>query len=65
LIGGWKPNARRHSYISYRAALIGLGRCAMEAGNSEGEAKRSYNDAMSEAEATLYFSIFRPVGENR
>ena len=60
LIGGWKANALRHSFISYRAAQVGLGKTAMEAGNSEGEAKRSYNSAMSEVEANLYFSIFRP-----
>jgi len=28
----------------------------MEAGNSESEAKRSYNNAMSEADAKVYFS---------
>ena len=64
LIGGWKPNALRHSFISYRAAKVGLGKTAMEAGNSEGEAKRSYNDAMSEAESDRYFAISRPVLEN-
>jgi integrase len=56
LLGGWKQNALRHSYISYRAALIGLGRTAMEAGNSENEAKRSYNDAMTEAQANEWFA---------
>jgi integrase len=64
LVGGWKPNALRHSFISYRAAQVGLGKTAMEAGNSESEAKRSYNDAMSEAEAIKYFAISRPVHEN-
>lgn len=53
---GWKQNALRHSFISYRSAQIGLGRTAMEAGNSESEAKRSYNDAMSEADSLLWFS---------
>jgi integrase len=59
LVDGWKPNALRHSYISYRAAQIGLGKTAMEAGNSESEAKRSYNSAMSETEANRYFQIVR------
>jgi hypothetical protein len=49
---------------AYRAAQVGLGKTAMEAGNSESEAKRSYNDAMSEADAAQYFSICRPVLEN-
>lgn len=59
LVGGWKPNALRHSFISYRAAQVGLGKTAMEAGNSESEAKRSYNNAMSEAEANKYFAILQ------
>jgi len=59
MIGGWKRNALRHSFISYRAAQVGLGKAAMEAGNSESEAKRSYNSAMSEADANRYFSIVR------
>lgn len=58
LIGGWKTNALRHSFISYRAAQVGLAKTAMEAGNSEGEAKKSYNDAKSEAEAKKWFSLF-------
>lgn len=55
LIGGWKRNALRHSFISYRAAQVGLAKTAMEAGNSESEAKKSYNDAKSEAEAEEWF----------
>ncbi|MFY8268310.1 MAG: hypothetical protein ACOVLK_02825, partial [Terrimicrobiaceae bacterium] len=51
LIGGWKPNALRHSWISYRAALCGMGQTAMEAGNSESEAKKSYNSAKGKDEA--------------
>jgi integrase len=56
-IGGWKPNALRHSYISYRAAKVGLAKTAMECGNSESEAKKSYNDAKSESDADIWFSI--------
>jgi len=56
LVGGWKRNALRHSFISYRAAEIGLAQCAMEAGNSEGEARKSYNDAKGKDEAALWFS---------
>jgi integrase len=62
ILGGWQQNALRHSFISYRAAQVGLGKTAMEAGNSEGEAKRSYNDAMSEQEASEYFAIMPENG---
>lgn len=56
-IGGWKVNAPRKSFISYRAALVGLAQTAMEAGNSESEAKKSYNDAKGRDEAEEWFSI--------
>lgn len=56
LLGKWKQNALRHSFISYRAALVGLGKTAMEAGNSESEARRSYNDAMTSTQAREWFS---------
>ena len=55
--GGWRRNALRHSFISYRAALVGLAQTAMEAGNSESEAKSSYNDAKGADEAKEWFGI--------
>ena len=58
LIGGWKRNALRHSFISYRAAVVGLAQTAMEAGNSESEARRSYNDAKSKEEGDAWFKMF-------
>lgn len=58
LIGGWSANALRHSWISYRAATEGLAKTAMEAGNSESEARRSYNDAKSPDEALEWFGVF-------
>lgn len=61
LVGGWRSNALRDSYISYRAAKVGLGITSMEAGNSEEEAKASYNDAKSEAEADEWFALM-PLG---
>jgi integrase len=57
VIGGWKRNALRHSWISYRAALVGLARTSMEAGNSESEARKSYNDAKGGDEAEEWFGI--------
>jgi len=56
LIGGWRTNALRHSGISYRAAQVGIGQTAMEAGNSEAEVKHSYNDAKGKDEADRWFS---------
>jgi len=56
-VGGWKDNALRASFISYRCALKGMGVTAMEAGNSEDEIKKSYLDAKSPAEAEAWFSI--------
>ena len=55
-VGGWKKNASRHSFISYRAAIVGLAQTAMEAGNSEAEAKKSYNDAKGKDEAKAWFA---------
>ncbi len=57
VVGGWKRNALRHSFISYRAAQVGLSQTAMEAGNSEAEARRSYNDAKGKDEAEAWFSV--------
>jgi len=57
LIGGWQQNALRHSFISYRAAHVGISQTAMEAGNSETEARRSYNDSKSVADADRWFRV--------
>ena len=57
IIGGWKRNALRHSFVSFRAAQVGLAQTAMEAGNSETEARKSYNDAKGADEAEEWFGI--------
>jgi integrase len=57
LVGGWKSNALRNSFISYRAAQIGLAMTALEAGNSESEARRSYHDAKSKEDGDEWFAI--------
>ena len=59
-VAGWRRNALRHSFISYRAAQVGLAQTAMEAGNSESEARRSYNDAKGLDEAEKWFAVFPP-----
>jgi len=61
----WPRNALRHSFISYRAALVGLGAASMEAGNSEAEARRSYNDAKSADDAAEWFGIVPTNGKRR
>lgn len=57
LVGGWKKNWLRNSYISYRGSIIGLAKTSMEAGNSESECRRSYNDAVQSEDANKWFSI--------
>lgn len=64
IVGGWRRNALRHSFISYRAALVGLSQTAMEAGNSESEARRSYNDAKGADEAREWFGL-KKTGEHK
>jgi integrase len=56
-VGAWRRNALRHSFISYRAAQVGLAQTAMEAGNSESEARRSYNDAKGKDVAKKWFGL--------
>ena len=56
-IGGWRSNALRHSFISFRCAQVGVGLTAMAAGNSEAEVKKSYLDAKSKEEADEWFSV--------
>jgi hypothetical protein len=58
LIGGWKRNALRHSWLTYRSAIVGISQTANEAGNSESEARRSYVDAQGEDVAKAWFSVF-------
>lgn len=60
-VGGWKRNALRHSFISYRAAQVGIAQAAREAGNSEAIARRVYEDAKSEAEAADWFAGYAKV----
>lgn len=62
-VGGWKSNALRHSFLSYRAAQVGIAKAALEAGNSESEARRSYVDSMTEADATAWFDPFGTSSE--
>lgn len=55
--GGWRKNAQRDSFVSYRAAIVGPGQAALEAGHSESESTKSYRDAKSKADAEAYFNL--------
>lgn len=57
LVGGWRRNALRHSFLSYRAAIVGISQASQEAGNSESIARRVYEDAKGSDEAALWFLI--------
>jgi integrase len=59
--GGWRQNALRHSFISYRIAETGdVSRTSLEAGNSPKQVFRSYREIV-DAEATkAWWSILPP-----
>lgn len=57
LFGGWRRNALRHSFISYRAAQVGIAQAAQEAGNSEAVSRRQYENAMGADTAAEWFAL--------
>jgi len=61
--GGWRRNALRHSYISYRVSKTGdVPRTALEAGNSPEMIFRHYREVVDEQSAEAWFSITPPDG---
>ena len=61
----WKHNALRHSFISYRLAILGdENRVAMEAGNSPAMIYRNYRELVTKEQAALWFAIAPPKPEN-
>ena len=61
--GGWRQNALRHSFISYRVAETGdVPRTALEAGNSPKMIFRHYREVVDEESAKAWFSITPPDG---
>ena len=59
--GGWRQNALRHSFISYRVALTGdVARTALEAGNSPKMIFRHYREIVDEEAAKAWFAITPP-----
>ena len=54
----WKKNALRHSFITYRLAIVkDFTRVAFEAGNSPQIIRSNYDAVAQEGEARLWFSI--------
>ena len=58
----WKHNGLRHSFISYRLAVIkDVGQVSLEAGNSPGMVFKHYRQLVRESEAKAWFSIMPPT----
>jgi integrase len=61
--GGWRQNALRHSFISYRVAETGdAARTSLEAGNSPKMIFRHYREIVDAEAAKAWFSIRPPDG---
>ncbi|NQX00576.1 site-specific integrase [bacterium] len=59
--GGWRQNALRHSFISYRVAETGdVARTSLEAGNSPKMIFRHYREIVDEEVASKWFGITPP-----
>ena len=59
--GGWRQNALRHSFISYRVSVTGdVARTSLEAGNSPKMIFRHYREVVTGEEANAWFSIMPP-----
>ena len=57
----WKHNGLRHSFISYRLAIIkDVGQVSLEAGNSPGMVFKHYRQLVRESEAQEWFGIMPP-----
>jgi integrase len=63
ITGGWRRNALRHSFISYRVAKTGdVPRTALEAGNSPEMIFRHYREVVDGQSAEEWFGITPPDG---
>jgi integrase len=61
--GGWRQNALRHSFISYRVSMTGdVARTSLEAGNSPKMIFRHYREIVDEEAARTWFGITPPDG---
>jgi integrase len=61
--GGWRQNALRHSFISYRVSLTGdVARTSLEAGNSPKMIFRHYREVVDDEATAAWWSITPPEG---
>ena len=61
--GGWRQNALRHSFVSYRVALTGdVARTSLEAGNSPKMVFRHYREIVDEEATKAWWAITPPEG---
>jgi hypothetical protein len=59
----WPRNALRHSYISYRLAIVkDAAKVALEAGNSPDIIFKHYRELVTEQDAKAWFAINPPEG---
>jgi hypothetical protein len=59
----WKRNALRHSFISYKLALMpDTARVAMECGNSPDVIFAHYRELVAPQQASEWFNVFPPQG---
>ncbi len=59
----WPRNVLRHSFISYRLALIqDVNQVALEAGNSPAIIFKHYRELVTEEASRVWFGIFPPAG---
>jgi hypothetical protein len=57
--GGWKKNALRHSFCSYRLAVIkDVAQVSLEAGNSPQMIHAHYKSLVTEKQGLEWFNIF-------
>jgi integrase len=61
----WKQNSLRHSFISYRVAMIkDVAAVALECGNSPGVIFSNYRELVTEAQAKAWFGVMPPRESN-
>ena len=61
----WKQNALRHSFGSYRLAIVkAVAQVAIEMGNSPAQIREHYHDPKSDREALAWFSIAPTAAPN-
>ena len=63
--GGWRRNALRHSFCSYRLAQTqNIQQTSIEAGNSPNVLKRNYLSVVSRSKAEAWFGVVPEEVEN-